>query len=121
LGLLAADEPVVAAQQLRVWLTRLLNRLSMRRFLGGLRRHIPATGEMVLGEVYAQRFEAQTMGRERGVENVASHYRKGVAGDWANHFTRVHAEAFAAHFDDLLIRLGYEESSQWLDAVPAGT
>ena len=76
-----------------------------------------ATGEIVLGAAYAQRFEARTMGRERGVEDVTSHFRKGMAGDWINHFTREHTEAFHAHFGDLLIRLGYEESSDWMARV----
>jgi restriction endonuclease Mrr len=75
---------------------------------------MPATGELVLGTVYAQRFETITKGRARGVENVMSHYRKGVAGDWINHFTRQHAEAFEASFGDLLTRLGYEEDSDWI-------
>jgi hypothetical protein len=116
LGLLAEDEPTSARDEARIWTTRVLNRLSKRRpSLHPLRRTIPATGELVLGTVYAHRFETITRGRARGVENVMSHYRKGVAGDWINHFTRQHAEAFEASFGDLLIRLGYEENSDWID------
>ena len=114
LDLLSEVEPVRAAEQMRVWTSRLVNRLSQRRLLRGLNRKMRATGEIVLGAVYAQRFEAQTGGRERGIENAASHYRKGVAGDWVNYFTGQHAEAFNAHFGDLLLRLGYEERSDWM-------
>jgi hypothetical protein len=114
LGLLSEVEPARATEQMRIWMSRLRNRLSKRRLLGSLRRRIPATGEIVLGAVHAQRFEAQTMGRERGVEDMTSHYRKGVAGDWANHFTPQIAEAFDAQVGGLLVRLGYEESSDWV-------
>jgi hypothetical protein len=117
LGLLADVEPTRATQQVRVWMSSLINRLSKRRLLGALRRRMPATGEIVLGAVYAQRFEAHTMGRERGVEDVTSHYRKGIAGDWVNHFSPRHAEAFDANFGDLLIRLGYEDNSDWIGRV----
>lgn len=116
LGLLEDVEPRQAAAQARVWTSRLLNRLARRhRGLSPVRRKMRATGELVLGAVYANRFEALTAGRRRGSEDLTSHYRKGVAGDWANHFTPVHAEAFRAHFGDLLERLGYGS-----DPDPAG-
>jgi hypothetical protein len=117
LGLLSDVEPTRAAQQIPVWTSRLLNRLSKRRPFGGLKRKIPTTGEIVLSAVYARRFEAQTQGRERGVENTMSHYRKGVSGDWVNHFRPQHAEAFDSQFDGLLVRLGYEENSDWIARV----
>src|SRR5262245_3654477 len=37
--------------------------------------------------VLACRFERLTGGRSRGEDDVWSHERKGVAGDWRNHFT----------------------------------
>ena len=115
LGLLLDEEPVRSTEQLRVFMTRLLNRFAKRRSLGRIARSMPATGEIVLGAVYAQRFETQTRGRARGVEDTTSHYRKGIAGDWLNHFKREHAEAFNGRFGDLLVRLGYEDSAEWFD------
>jgi hypothetical protein len=114
LGLLSDVEPIRAVDQTRVLLSRLLNRVSKRRRLSFLRRNCPATAEIVLGAVYSQRFEVQTKGRERGQEDMTSHYRKGIAGDWANYFTRQHAEAFDERFGDLLVRLGYETNSDWI-------
>jgi hypothetical protein len=67
-----------------------------------------------LGAVYSLRFEAQSGGRERGSEDVGSHYRKGIAGDWVNYFTREHAEAFQDKFGDLVGRLGYEANADWV-------
>jgi hypothetical protein len=98
---------------------RLANRLARRRGLGWLRRRVPVTGEMLLGAVYARRFEAQTRGRNQGIEDVTSHYRKGVAGDWGHYFTSAHAETFADRFGDLLIKLGYEEDHSWVDRADA--
>ena len=113
LALLSDVEPSRAAHQARVWTARLLNRAARRssRF-GRLRRPMSATGEILLGAVYAQRFEAQTAGRRRGCEDVTSHYRKGVEGDWINYFSRHHIEAFQWHFGDLVERLGYDTGAE---------
>jgi hypothetical protein len=40
-------------------------------------------------------------------------YRKGIIGDWKNHFTEAHRCAFKEVAGDILIRLGYEENSDW--------
>ena len=45
-------------------------------------------------------FEKLT-GRQRGVEEVAHHMRKGVPGDWKNHFTPRVEEYFEEHLSDL--------------------
>ena len=40
-------------------------------------------------------------------------FRKGQAGDWRNHFTDDHREAFKQVGGDLLVRLGYEDDTDW--------
>jgi hypothetical protein len=72
---------------------------------------------MLLGAVYARRFEAKAGGRAKGSEDVSSHYRKGVAGDWMSHFTAEHADYFLRTFGDLLIDLGYEHDHAWAERV----
>jgi hypothetical protein len=52
-------------------------------------------------------------GRKRGKENPKSHYRKGIAGDWRNHFTGDHKALFKHITGDLLIKLGYEKDNTW--------
>jgi hypothetical protein len=52
-------------------------------------------------------------GRERGQEDRKRFYRKGVAGDWKNHFTADDKELFKEIAGDLLIRLGYESDLSW--------
>jgi lipopolysaccharide transport system ATP-binding protein len=48
-----------------------------------------------------------------GRENVRSHFRKGVAGDWKNHFTDELKKLFKAQFGDALVRAGYEKDDNW--------
>ena len=67
----------------------------------------------LLGIVHRHRFPALSGGRDRGVEDARSHYRKGSAGDWSNHFEPVHVERFKHSYNDLLLTLGYETTPDW--------
>ena len=69
--------------------------------------------EHLLTFIYQQRFAVLAAGRERGSEDADSHYRKGVAGDWKNHFKPQHVEYFCANYNDVLIKTGYESSPDW--------
>jgi hypothetical protein len=40
-------------------------------------------------------------------------FRKGIAGDWRNHFTQENINHFKQIAGDLLIRLGYEKTNDW--------
>lgn len=62
--------------------------------------------------VAAVRFEAFA-GRKRGEENVLSHERKGVAGDWRNHFTGPVVDEFKKRYGSVLIATGYEKDFNW--------
>jgi len=58
---------------------------------------------------------------ENDVEHIAdntystgsSTFRKGLIGDWENHFTSEHVAAFKQEAGDALIRLGYESDDKW--------
>jgi len=69
--------------------------------------------ERLLMYIYRMRFSNKSKGRLRGQEDVKNHYRKGVAGDWGNHFNQEHRRFFKDNYNDLLIKLGYEKSSNW--------
>jgi Sulfotransferase domain len=58
-------------------------------------------------------FERLSGGRERGEEDAKSHYRKGIHGDWRNHFTPAITRRFKALFSDLLVIGGYERDADW--------
>lgn len=73
---------------------------------------IPIPPALLSRMLREHRFEALA-GRKRGVEDRNNHYRKGVHGDWKNHFEPVHAAAFKKLTGDLLQRLGYETDETW--------
>ncbi|MEM9372172.1 MAG: sulfotransferase domain-containing protein [Planctomycetota bacterium] len=52
-------------------------------------------------------------GRKPGEEDRSSFIRKGVVGDWKNHFSDEAFQVFADLCGDTLVRLGYEQSSDW--------
>jgi hypothetical protein len=58
-------------------------------------------------------FKVKADGRKPGEEDAQSHYRKGVPGDWKNHFTERHKEFFKSRYNDLLVKLGYETDDSW--------
>lgn len=55
----------------------------------------------------------QVARRRPGEEDVTSHQRKGVVGDWRNAFLPRHVEAFKRMAGDLLIESGYEKDLKW--------
>lgn len=57
-------------------------------------------------------FQGRT-GRKLGVEESKSHMRKGIPGDWQNHFTEDHKYEFKRQYGDILIMLGYEKDKKW--------
>lgn len=60
-----------------------------------------------------QSYERVSGGRRPGEELVSAHYRKGIHGDWKNHFTPRVVEQFKKLHNDLLIKTGYETSDEW--------
>lgn len=54
-----------------------------------------------------------TSGRKRGEEDRTSYQRKGVSGDWVNHFSREAGQVFDAVAGDTLVELGYAKDRDW--------
>jgi len=52
-------------------------------------------------------------GRKRGEENVKEHLRKGIAGDWKNHFSSALKKEFKKRYGQVLINTGYEKNLEW--------
>jgi hypothetical protein len=57
-------------------------------------------------------FENQTK-RSKGIEDTSSFLRKGISGDWKNKFNNDSKEVFKKHAGEMLIKLGYEDDSNW--------
>lgn len=72
----------------------------------------------ILETVAADHAFVKRSGRQPGDENPFSHRRKGIAGDWRNHFNRETARLFEDAFPGLLSDLGYEASNSWWQSVP---
>lgn len=73
--------------------------------------------EKLAATIHKYSFEQQT-GRTRGSEDRASFIRKGIAGDWRNHFDRECGRVFDQHFGDMLVNLGYESDRDWWTSLP---
>jgi hypothetical protein len=58
-------------------------------------------------------FENLSFGRKKGEEDVCSHYRKGIHGDWKNYFTEEVKMYFKNVTRGLLEDWGYEENTNW--------
>jgi hypothetical protein len=57
---------------------------------------------------------ARQTGRQPGAEDRGSFIRKGIAGDWINHFTAETAIEFDRLAGDALVALGYEADRDWV-------
>jgi hypothetical protein len=70
----------------------------------------PQTLEKILED---NTFKNVSGGRERGQEDARSHFRKGVSGDWKNHFSDENVALFKEKWGSLLVQLGYEKDDNW--------
>ncbi len=52
-------------------------------------------------------------GRKPGQENAGHFYRKGVIGDWRNHFNEENVAIFKEIAGETLIAAGYEQDNDW--------
>lgn len=64
--------------------------------------------------VDAYSFKKMSGGRTRGESSTTAFARKGVAGDWVNHFTPSLREAYGKQLADFLVRHGYEGDDAWI-------
>ena len=55
-------------------------------------------------------------GRKIGEEDVSSHKRKGIVGDWKNYFNQEMARLVDTE-QPLIYQLGYEKDKTWLDRL----
>jgi hypothetical protein len=85
------------------------------RALTCIARHfdLDSSPEVIHRIVEAHRFQKLSAGRSQGQENQHSFFRKGIAGDWQNHFTPAIKERYKRQIGDFLIELGYEQDYSW--------
>ncbi len=107
LSWLEAGEPLIRYEDLLEHDLELLTEILIERC------GLDVSPERLREVVLANRFEVQTGGRRRGIEEVTAHQRKAVAGDWRNHFTDRIKRAFKARYGGLLVATGYEKDLDW--------
>lgn len=73
---------------------------------------IPVDASVLDDMIRRSSFEFTT-GRKRGEGVENAFYRKGVAGDWRNHYSDDEKRVFSELAGDLLVRLGYEQTADW--------
>lgn len=94
-------------ENLRRDTTRELQRI----FLELTGRQLDSSRAAAIAEEYSF---ARQSGRSPGEENKKSFMRKGVVGDWRNHFSLEARETFDRYAGNELILLGYEPDRAWL-------
>ena len=58
-------------------------------------------------------FERAARGRRPGQSDAKSFLRKGIVGDWRNHFSKTNIETFKKIAGQTLVKAGYEENNDW--------
>ncbi|MEQ8240957.1 MAG: sulfotransferase domain-containing protein [Cyclobacteriaceae bacterium] len=58
-------------------------------------------------------FKTLSTGRKEGESNNESFFRKGISGDWKNHFDDELKEIYKKEIGDFLIAEGYEKNDNW--------
>jgi len=76
--------------------------------------------DAIIDEIVARHsFKHMSGGREQGEADTQRFARKGVSGDWVNHFDDRLCALYDERIGDFLIEFGYEPSHEW--AASAGT
>lgn len=102
-----AGEPLIRYEDLLTQDSTILERVLIDEC------QLPVTRERLQEVIAANRFENVTGQRKRGEEDLTSHNRKGIDGDWRNYFTYRVKQAFKFRFGGILIATGYETDLLW--------
>jgi len=105
-----SEEPMSASQAARIAMHSGIRHIAKNSNL--FRMHI-LPPDIIFRIIWNHNFYRQSGGRIKGQENVKSHYRKGVPGDWVNYFTEDVKSAFKTKFGNLVAHLGYETDNDW--------
>ena len=74
---------------------------------------LDSSPEMLTKIVEINSFKKLSGGRGQGQEDRTSFFRRGLAGDWKNHFTPELKEIYKQLIGDFLIEFGYEQDLSW--------
>lgn len=88
--------------------------------LESLLHRLGQSPDMKLTEIVDKHSFQNVSGRSAGTENKSSFLRKGIIGDWRNHFSREAAEIFEYHAGSILRELNYEQDESWVKELDFG-
>lgn len=74
---------------------------------------LDSTPETIRHIIEANSFQKLSKGRRQGEEDTRSFFRKGVSGDWKNHFTPALKKLYKERAGDIFVELGYEQDQNW--------
>lgn len=104
-----SGQPVLRYEDLLHSAQDIFEELFIRKF------QLPLTPSGLSRALERNGFE-KVFGRKLGVEDVSSHGRRGLAGDWKNRFTPLVRKRFAERYGDVLLKTGYESDGRWVTA-----
>jgi hypothetical protein len=90
-----------------------INRVLSKIGLKSQARKIKLNDDFINSIIKKYSFNKLSGGRDRGVTDEFSHYRRGIPGDWRNHFQDAHKIKFKQIYGDIVVKLGYEHDNQW--------
>lgn len=74
---------------------------------------LPRDEATIASILEATSFRAMSGGRDSGQDNSGAFVRKGVAGDWKNHFDEPTKDLYKDEIGGFLIDFGYEKDTDW--------
>lgn len=77
----------------------------------------PVPDQTLREAVHRHSFQVRS-GRPTGEVDAASHHRRGIPGDWKNHFDRSLGQLWEQTEPGVLQQLGYERGNDWWQALP---
>lgn len=72
-----------------------------------------SSDEEIENAINKSSFKNASKGRKLGDEDIKAHARQGLPGDWKNYFNDRIKDEFKARFSEHLVKVGYEENSNW--------
>ncbi len=111
------DSPYISVKSLSSSLVAETVKRGMKKINPSLKQKISFNSKLyawqALNIVYEHDFSRYARGRKPGKEDIKSHNRKGISGDWKNHFEEEHKQFFKEKYGSLLVQLNYEKNNDW--------
>lgn len=115
LGILADDQHTSEVDKINLKLIKTINKIHLKtnKIFPLCFKQERISQDKLIAKIDEYKFENLAKGRKRGQQDVKSHLRKGLPGDWKNHLTAEHIRLFKDRYNDLILKMGYESDPDW--------